>query len=320
MPPARGAFSWRIHHPQVATEAVDAILFGTLMVFMQSSLFTTVLLPIALAVVMLGMGLGLVPADFGRIVRDPKAVMAGTLCQVVALPLFALLIVSVMPMPPVIAVGLIVLALCPGGPSSNLITYLARGDVALSVTLTAVSSLITVFTIPVLANLAVGRFLGGDAAISLPVGATMLRIALITLVPTAAGMAMRQRLPRTAAALEKQVSRLAVALLALIILTVLIREAANVPGFVLRAGLAVIALNGLGLLAGCLSGALLGLPIGQRTCLAVEVGMQNGTLALAITAGLLANPEMAVPAALYSLWMYCTGIVIILVRRRATAI
>jgi BASS family bile acid:Na+ symporter len=286
---------------------------------MQSSLLTTVLLPIALAVVTLGMGLGLVPEDFGRILRDPKAVTVGTLCQVVALPLIALLIVRVMPMPPVIAVGLIVLALCPGGPSSNLITYLARGDVALSVTLTAVSSLITVFTIPVLANLAVGWFLGGDAAISLPVGGTMLRIALITLVPTAAGMAMRQGLPRAAAALEKQVSRLAVALLALIILALLIREAANVPGFVLRAGLAVIALNGLGMLAGCLSGFLLGLPVEQRTCLAVEVGMQNGTLALAITAGLLANPEMAVPAALYSLWMYGTGIAIILVRRNAPA-
>jgi BASS family bile acid:Na+ symporter len=286
---------------------------------MQSSLLTTVLLPIALAVVTLGMGLGLVPEDFGRILRDPKAVTVGTLCQVVALPLIALLIVRVMPMPPVIAVGLIVLALCPGGPSSNLITYLARGDVALSVTLTAVSSLITVFTIPVLANLAVGWFLGGDAAISLPVGGTMLRIALITLVPTAAGMAMRQGLPRAAAALEKQVSRLAVALLALIILALLIREAANVPGFVLRAGLAVIALNSLGMLAGCFSGFLLRLPVEQRTCLAVEVGMQNGTLALAITAGLLANPEMAVPAALYSLWMYVTGIAVILARRRAPA-
>lgn len=287
--------------------------------FLQSSLLTTVLLPIALAVVMLGMGLGLRPEDFGRILRDPKAVTVGTLCQVVALPLIALLIVSVLPMPPVIAVGLIMLALCPGGPSSNLITYLARGDVALSVTLTAVSSLITIFTIPVLANLALRWFLGAETAVNLPVGGTMLSIALITLVPTAAGMAMRQRLPRTAAALEKQVSRLAVALLALIILALLIREAANVPGFVLRAGLAVIALNSLGMLAGCFSGFLLRLPVEQRTCLAVEVGMQNGTLALAITAGLLANPEMAVPAALYSLWMYVTGIAVILARRRAPA-
>ncbi|MFM7360866.1 MAG: bile acid:sodium symporter family protein [Cyanobium sp.] len=286
---------------------------------MQSSLLTTVLLPIALAVVMLGMGLGLVPEDFRRILRDPRAVTAGTLCQVVALPLIALLIVRVVPMPAVIAVGLIVLALCPGGPSSNLITYLARGDVALSVTLTAVSSLITVFTIPVLANLALRHYLGAEAAINLPVGSTMLRIALITLVPTALGMVLRQRLPRTAAALERQVSRLALALLALIILALLIREATNVPGFVLRAGLAVVLLNGLGILAGCLTSRVLGLPAGQRSCLAIEVGMQNGTLALAITAGLLANPEMAVPAALYSLVMYISGIGLIVVGRRQTA-
>ncbi|MFM8605482.1 MAG: bile acid:sodium symporter family protein [Cyanobium sp.] len=286
---------------------------------MQSSLLTTVLLPIALAVVMLGMGLGLVPEDFRRILRDPRAVTAGTLCQVVALPLIALLIVRVVPMPAVIAVGLIVLALCPGGPSSNLITYLARGDVALSVTLTAVSSLITVFTIPVLANLALRHYLGAEAAINLPVGSTMLRIALITLVPTALGMVLRQRLPRTAAALERQVSRLALALLALIILALLIREATNVPGFVLRAGVAVVLLNGLGILAGCLTSRVLGLPAGQRSCLAIEVGMQNGTLALAITAGLLANPEMAVPAALYSLVMYISGIGLIVVGRRQTA-
>ncbi|MFM7732301.1 MAG: bile acid:sodium symporter family protein [Cyanobium sp.] len=286
---------------------------------MQSSLLTTVLLPIALAVVMLGMGLGLVPEDFRRILSDPRAVTAGTLCQVVALPLIALLIVRVVPMPAVIAVGLIVLALCPGGPSSNLITYLARGDVALSVTLTAVSSLITVFTIPVLANLALRHYLGAEAAINLPVGSTMLRIALITLVPTALGMVLRQRLPRTAAALERQVSRLALALLALIILALLIREATNVPGFVLRAGVAVVLLNGLGILAGCLTSRVLGLPAGQRSCLAIEVGMQNGTLALAITAGLLANPEMAVPAALYSLVMYISGIGLIVVGRRQTA-
>jgi BASS family bile acid:Na+ symporter len=286
---------------------------------MQSSLLTTVLLPIALAAVMLGMGLGLVPEDFRRILRAPRAVTAGTLCQVVALPLIALLIVRVVPMPPVIAVGLIVLALCPGGPSSNVITYLARGDVALSVTLTAVSSLITVFTIPVLANLAVRQLLGTDPVIQLPVGATMLRIALITLVPTAIGMALRQRLPRTAAALERQVSRLAVALLALIILALLIREAANVPGFVLRAGLAVVLLNGLGILAGCLTSRLLGLPARQRSCLAIEVGMQNATLALAITAGLLANPEMAIPAALYGLVMYFSGLGLILVSRRTAA-
>jgi BASS family bile acid:Na+ symporter len=287
---------------------------------LENSLFTTVLLPLALGLVMLGMGLGLVPADFARIARDPKAVAMGTLCQVVVLPLIALLIARAVPMSPLVAVGLIVVALCPGGPSSNLITYLARGDVALSVTLTAVSSVITVFTIPVLANLALRTWLGSGAEISLPIGSTMLQILLITLVPTALGMAIRQRFPSRAMALERQMSRLAAGLLGLIILALLIREGSKVPGFVLQAGASVILLNLLGSLAGFCGGALLGLPKAQRTCLAIEVGIQNGTLAIAITAGLLRNPEMAVPAALYSLWMYVAAFGWIALGRRATAI
>ncbi|MEB3332496.1 MAG: bile acid:sodium symporter, partial [Synechococcaceae cyanobacterium] len=113
---------------------------------MESSLFSAVLLPLALALVMLGMGLSLELQDFARILRAPKAVALGTVCQLVALPLIALLLVWLLPMPPLIATGLVIVALCPGGASSNLITYLARGDVALSVSLTAISSLVTVFT------------------------------------------------------------------------------------------------------------------------------------------------------------------------------
>ncbi len=282
---------------------------------MQSSLFTTVLLPLAMGLVMLGMGLSLVPDDFRRIVRAPKAVALGSLGQVVVLPLIALLLTRVVPMQPPIAVGLIVVALCPGGPSSNLITYLARGDVALSVTLTALSSLITVFTIPVFTNLALAAFLGGGAEIRLPIGSTMLQIVLITLVPTAIGMAIRQRAPARAQALEKAMGRVATALLGLIIALLLVREGSRLPSFLLRAGVAVILLNGLGSLAGMVLGRLGGLPRAQRVCLAIEVGIQNGTLAIAITAGLLGDPEMAVPAALYSLWMYVTGVTLIALGR-----
>jgi BASS family bile acid:Na+ symporter len=145
---------------------------------MQSNLFTAVLLPLALAIVMLGMGLSLVPEDFKRITRYPRAVSVGTVCQVLLLPLIGALITLVVPMQPAIAVGLIVLAVCPGGPSSNLVTYLAKGDVALSVTLTAVSSIITVFTIPLFTSLALQHFLGKSAAIALPIGSTMLQIFL----------------------------------------------------------------------------------------------------------------------------------------------
>lgn len=285
----------------------------------QSSILTSVLLPLALASVMLGMGLGLVPEDFRRIGRDPKAVVAGTLAQVVLLPLIGALLVWILPMPAPIAVGLMVLAICPGGPSSNLITYLAKGDVALSVSLTAISSVITVITIPLLANQALRIIMGTEAQFNLPIGTTMLQILLITLVPTAFGMALRQRFPALALRLETQVSRLAAALLGLIILLLLIKESGRLPSFFFKVGLAVVLLNGLATLAGYLAGRLLGLPVAQQICLAIEVGIQNCTLALAITAGLLGNPEMAVPAAMYGLWMYVTGLVVVRIGRSAMA-
>ena len=284
---------------------------------MQSSVFTTVLLPLALAIVMLGMGLSLVPEDFRRITRYPKAVAVGAVCQIVLLPLIGALIALVVPMQPELAVGLIVLAVCPGGPSSNLVTYLAKGDVALSVTLTAVSSIITVFTIPLFTNLALQHFLGERAAIALPIGSTMLQIFLITLLPTAIGMAIRHQFPGSARRLEKPMSRLAVGLLALIIVLLLVREGSKLPGFLVQVGIGVVLLNLLATLAGFLAGKLFQLPLAQQICIAIEVGIQNGTLAIAITAGLLNNPDMAVPAAIYSLLMYVTGFGAIFYGRQA---
>jgi BASS family bile acid:Na+ symporter len=284
---------------------------------MQSSFFTSVLLPLALAVVMLGMGLGLIPEDFRRITRYPRAVAVGSLCQILLLPLIGTLIAMVVPMQPEIAVGLIVVALCPGGPSSNLMTYLARGDVALSVTLTAVSSIVTVFTIPLFTNLALQHFLGESTAIALPVGSTILQIFLITLLPVAIGMTIRYLFPNTARRLEKQMSRLAIGLLALIITLLAIKEGNKLTGFLMQAGMSVVLLNLLAMLAGWLAARLFRLPLAQQICIAIEVGIQNGTLAIAITAGLLNNADMAVPAAVYSLLMYATGLGAIALGRQA---
>jgi bile acid:Na+ symporter, BASS family len=286
---------------------------------MQNNLFTSVLLPLALASVMLGMGLSLVPKDFQRITRYPKAVAVGTACQLLLLPLIGVSIAMVIPMQPAIAVGLIVIAICPGGPSSNLITYLAKGDVALSVTLTAISSIVTVFTIPVFTNLALQHFLGQSAAIALPIGQTMLQIFLITLLPIAIGMAIRHQFPDTARRLEKQMGRIAAGLLALIIAILLVREGDKLPGFLVQVGIGVLLLNLLATLAGFLVGKLFRLSLAQQICIAIEVGIQNGTLAIAITAGLLNNPDMAIPAAVYSLLMYITGFGAILYGRKASS-
>jgi BASS family bile acid:Na+ symporter len=198
---------------------------------MQASFFTAVLLPIGLAIVMLGMGLTLLPEDFQRITRYPKAVAVGLASQLLFLPIVGFLVASVVPMQPEIAVGLMIVAICPGGPSSNLITYFAKGDVALSVTLTALSSAITVFTIPILGNLALRYFIGQNAAIALPIPRTMLQIFIITLVPVGLGMWIRQQFPDLARRLEKVTNRLAVAILVAIITAVIVREWNRLPTF-----------------------------------------------------------------------------------------
>jgi BASS family bile acid:Na+ symporter len=207
--------------------------------------------------------------------------------------------------------------------SSNIITFLAKGDVALSVTLTAVSSVITVFTIPVFANLAFQHFIGETAAIALPIalpiGSTILQIFLITLLPIGLGMGLRQILPELARRLEKVTSRLAIALLAAIILILLVREWNRLPGFIVQVGVGVVLLNVVSMFAGVYISKLFKLNPPQQICIAIEVGLQNGTLAIAITAGLLNNPDMAVPAAVYSLFMYVTGLIAIVYGRRLAA-
>lgn len=184
---------------------------------MQASFLTAVILPLALAIIMLGMGLSLLPEDFLRVTKYPKAVAIGLISQLIFLPIIGFIIAKIIPMEPAIAMGLMIIALCPCGVSSNIITFLAKGDVALSVTLTAFSSLITVFTIPILGNLAYQHFIGKTetAAIGLPIGATILQIFLMTLLPISLGMIFRQILPDIALRLEKVTNRLAVAFLAL---------------------------------------------------------------------------------------------------------
>jgi BASS family bile acid:Na+ symporter len=286
---------------------------------MEASIFTAVILPTALAIMMLGMGLSLVPEDFQRVRKYPKAVSIGLISQLVFLPIIGFVIAKVVPMQPAIAMGLMIVALCPGGVSSNIITFLAKGDVALSVTLTAVSSVITVFTIPVFANLAFQHFIGETAAIALPIGSTILQIFLITLLPIGLGMGLRQILPELARRLEKVTSRLAIALLAAIILILLVREWNRLPGFIVQVGVGVVLLNVVSMFAGVYISKLFKLNPPQQICIAIEVGLQNGTLAIAITAGLLNNPDMAVPAAVYSLFMYVTGLIAIVYGRRLAA-
>ncbi len=225
-----------------------------------------------------------------------------------------------MPLRPEIAVGLMIVAICPIGPSSNVLTYLAKGDVALSVTLTAFSSIIAIFTIPFLATLTLQHFMGESAAISLPIVSTMARIFLIILLPMIIGMTIRHYFPLLAKSLEPITNRLAVIFLAVIICLLILREWQRLPLFIAQTGIAVIILNTIASLIGFFSGRLFQLTMPQRICIAIEVGIQSGTLAIAITAGLLNNPDLAIPAIVYSLWMYVSAFIAVYYGRKKVAL
>ncbi len=284
---------------------------------MQSSFLNEVLLPVALAIIMLGMGLSLTTADFKRAFAQPKALLAGLFGQMLVLPLLGFAVVSLFSLRPEVAVGLMILTFCPGGTTSNIITYLARGDLAVSVSLTAFVSLITPLTIPLFAALATSHFMGDSAEFSMPILQTIGALVLITLVPVAIGMAIRARAPSFAERSERMVKLVSVVFLFAIIAAILIRNKAQLGNLFAEAGVPALVLNLTAMAAGYLLARAATLGRSQTTAITIEVGIQNGTTALLITATLIGNNLMTIGPAVYSLVMFATGGVFALFAGRA---
>jgi len=266
-----------------------------------------VVLPVALGIVMLGLGLSLTPNDFTRGLKAPKAVIIGLLCQLVLLPILGFSVAAAFGMTGGLAIGLVVLSLCPGGVTSNIISYLAKGDLALSVTLTAITSLVTPFTIPLLTSLAFSWFGAEQAEISLPVGKTIGALVLITILPVSLGMAIRARKPAFAERSEKIVSVASLLFLLAIIAGIIRQNADNIGTIFALAGWSALTLNVVSMAAGYGIAVLARLKRSATIAIGVEVGIQNGTTALFITGTLLSSPEMSIPPAVYSLIMFGTG-------------
>lgn len=276
---------------------------------MQSSFLSTVLLPLALFIIMFGMGLTLTLQDFRRIWLAPKAVAIGLLAQLLLLPALGFAIAKLLPLSPELAVGVIILAACPGGPTSNLFTFLAGGDVALSITLTAISSLITVFSIPWVVNLGLQVFLDQTSTFALPFGPTVVQIAMIAIIPVALGMLLRRSAPQVAQRTDRSLRWISTAFLAAVIVGFFAQERQNIVAFFQSVGGVVVLLNLLAMALGVGLATVTRLGYARATTIGIEVGIQNGTLAIAIAASplLLNNPTMAIPAAIYSLVMFVTG-------------
>ncbi len=279
---------------------------------MQSSVLTELFLPFSLAVIMFGMGLSLRVEDFKRILIYPKAVGIGLLNQLVLLPILAFGIVKVFSLPPELAVGLMILAVCPGGATSNLITHLAKGDAALSITLTACSSVITVFTIPFLVNFSIGYFIPGGEAKQLEVVGTVVSVLVITIIPVALGMLVFAKVPKLAAKLDLPFRRISAVFFVVIVLAAVLKEKENLVRYFMEAGPAALALNVATLVLSFGIAKLVKLPFRQGLTIAIESGIQNGTLGITIAATLLMNSVMTIPSAIYSLIMFGTAALVIL--------
>ena len=267
-----------------------------------------IFLPVSLTIIMFGMGLTLVIGDFIRIFTYPKAVLVGLINQIILLPIIGFSIVVLFKLSPTMATGVMILSLCPGGPTSNLITQVSRGNIGLSVTLTALASLITVFTIPVLLSEAIAYFTGNTGVvIELPVLQTMLQILVITVIPIAIGMIIRKRNEGFALRMEKPMRTASTVLFVIIFLVIIIANKDNLVQAMKEVGLATLLLNLLTMGLGFLTAKLFGIAGNSQITITIESGIQNGTLAFVIATTILNNFEMGLPTGAYSIWMFITG-------------
>jgi BASS family bile acid:Na+ symporter len=272
---------------------------------MNSSTATTVFLPIALAIVMFGLGLSLTVADFTRVVRYPKATIVALGCQLLILPLICLGLVLLFDLEPTLAVGMMLLAASPGGTTANLFSHLARGDVALNITLTAINSVIAVVTLPIVVNLSLDWFLDGDDAIGLQ-PAKMLQVFAIVLIPVAIGMVVRNRAEAFTERMRKPVKIASIVVLVSVIVVAVYQERDNVLGYLRDVGAVALLLCVASLTIGYLVPRAFTIERRQAIASAFEIGVHNSTLAItiALSPSLLDSTAMAVPGAVYGILMF----------------
>ncbi len=273
-----------------------------------TTIITQIFLPISLAIIMFGMGLTLVVADFGRLFTYPKAVIVGLCNQLIFLPLIGFSIILLFDLSSSMAIGIMILALCPGGPTSNLITQVARGNIGLSVTLTALASLITVFTIPIILSKAITYFTGETGVvIELPIVQTMLQILIITVIPVSIGMVIRKKNEGFALRMERPMRTASTVLFVIIFLLVMIANKDLIVEAMKEVGLATLLLNLSTMALGYITARAFRIKGKSQISITIESGIQNGTLAFVIATTILNNVQMGLPTGAYSIWMFITG-------------
>jgi BASS family bile acid:Na+ symporter len=271
-------------------------------------LISKVFLPLSLAIIMLGMGMTLIITDFTRIIKYPRAILIGLTNQLIFLPIIGFSLAIVFNLNPVMAVGLMILASCPGGPTSNLITQVCKGNIALSVTLTAVASILSILTIPFILSYALEYFGSNtDVIIKLPIIDTILQIMVITVIPISIGMLIRKHKTNFAKRMEKPMRTASTIIFILVFIAVLAANADKLIDGMKEAGLVTLALNIATMGVGYLTARLFKLSLKNTISITIESGIQNGTLALVIATSILNNIEMGIPIGTYAIWMFLTA-------------
>ena len=272
---------------------------------------TDVILPLALAFIMFTLGLGLSISDFSNVFKKPKNFLVGLVSQLIFLPIVGLVLVIIWPLPIEIAIGVMLIAAAPGGVTSNILTFFARGDVALSVSLTAVMSLLSAISVPIVLAISIGLI--GDSSLpeSISLTGIALSMFLIVTLPVLLGMGVRSFLNSLTLKIEKSARFISTLLFVLVLLGAILAEKENVVNYFAQTGLVVLTLNILMMLIAFYWSGFFGTGMSQKKAIAIECGLQNGTLAIFVGTTVFGGGLYIIPAATYSLIMYLTSLIFI---------
>jgi BASS family bile acid:Na+ symporter len=278
----------------------------------------TTIAPIALALIMLALGLGLSLENFANVIKQPKDFLVGLICQLILLPIIAFILIKIFNTSPELAIGVMIIAAAPGGVTSNVLTKFANGDVALSVSLTAIISLVSIITVPfiVFKSADLLNITYQSAEISM-VGISM-KMFLVVTFPVFIGMLIRKFATNFISSKEQLIQRISVFLFALVFLAILIEEKGNIIPYLAEAGLITLVLNLTMMILGFYIAKKFASGIAQRKCISLECGLQNGTLAIFVSTQVFDNSTYLVPTATYALIMFITSIIFVFIVKKSS--
>ena len=276
----------------------------------------TKIAPIALALIMLTLGLGLTTSDFTRVIKRPKDFLVGLICQVILLPIIAFVLIKILNVQPALALGVMIIAAAPGGVTSNILTKFANGDVALSVSLTAIISLLSILTVPFIviksADLLDINYLSKEISMS----GISIKMFLVVTLPVVIGMLIRKFAQNFILNRTALIEKISLTLFMIVFISIWLEEWDNIIMYISRAGVITLILNVTMMVLGFYAAKIFASGIEQRKCISLECGLQNGTLAVIVSTQIFDDIIYLIPTASYALIMFVTSIIFVLLLKK----